>query len=135
MLIASWKARAAVPVALVLACAVAPAHGQSKAGSVPTLSISATQVAGQKFHFTGTVTGLNLAASSVTLTGAAQGVVPCDSSGNFDATFDVPTLGIATAVASDGVVSTAPVDLTLSNAAPATNCRAIIRGDVLIISG
>lgn len=133
MLIASWKVRAALPVALLLAWAAAPAHAQNKPPVI--MSISAAQVAGQKFRFTGTVGDDTPGSCSVTMTGAAQGSAPCDSAGNFDVTLDVPALGTVTVVASDGNASSNSVDLGLTNAAPATNCRAIIRGSTLTISG
>ena len=99
-------------------------------------SITAVQVAGQKFRIYGTVTDDNPGSCSVTLTGAATGAAPCDASGNFDATFDVATPGTATAVANDGQVSSAGVNVTLANNAPGTTCKAVVgTGNILTISG
>lgn len=81
-------------------------------------SITAVQVAGQKFHIYGRVADDTPASCGVVLTGAASGVVLCDASGNFDGVFDVPTPGAATAVAGDGQLQSAPVNLNLGNIAP-----------------
>jgi hypothetical protein len=81
-------------------------------------SITAVQVAGQKFRIYGKVTDDTPATCGVTLSGATSGVVQCDASGNFDGVFDVATPGPATAVASDGQLQSAAVNLNLGNAAP-----------------
>ena len=150
MSIASWKVRAGLPVALVLVWACAPAQaqisvGDGVSGSAPggpgnvkpaITSITAVQVPGQKFRIYGTVTDNTPASCSVTLTGAASGTVACNASGQFDATFDVATLGTATAGASDGALSSDPVNVTLPNAAPTTTCKCTLgAGSTLTISG
>jgi len=91
--------------------------GTNNAGPVIS-SITAVQVAGQKFRIYGKVTDDTPATCGVTLSGAATGVIPCDASGNFDGVFDVQTPGPATAVASDGQLQSAPANLNLGNAAP-----------------
>jgi len=90
-------------------------------------SISSAQVAGRKFRIYGKVTDDTPASCGVVLSGAASGVVLCDASGNFDGVFDVETPGAATAVAGDGQLSSAPVNLNLANAAPTITLR-ITRG-------
>jgi len=136
MLIASWKVRAALPVALVLAWAAAPAHGQTKENQRPVISaITAVQVPGQKFRIFGTVTDDTPGACGVSFTGAARGVVLCDATGHFDATFDVAAPGNTTATAGDGMLDSDPVTVGLTNAAPTTGCRAVIRGTTLTITG
>lgn len=144
MSFASWKVRAGLPVALVLAWACVPAQAQTSDVSVPgpinskpvITSITAVQVPGQKFRIYGTVTDDTPASCSVTLTGAASGTVACNASGQFDATFDVTTLGTATAVASDGAQASDPVNVTLANAAPATTCTCVAgKNGLLTISG
>jgi hypothetical protein len=99
-------------------------------------SITAVQVAGQKFHIYGKVTDDTPGSCGVVVSGAASGVVLCDASGNFDGVFDVTTPGAATAVAGDGQLQSAPVNLNLGNAAP-TISMTITHGanGVLTISG
>jgi hypothetical protein len=137
MLIASWKVRAGLPVALVLAWAGTAVHGDTGAGQNPVItSISAVQIPGQKFVISGTVADDTPGSCSVTLTGAANGTVSCNAQGGFSGTFDVPTLGEATAIASDGTGSSDPVSLTLSNAAPKVSCAPVLgAGNILTISG
>ena len=88
-------------------------------------SITAVQVAGQKFRIYGKVTDDTPSSCGVVLSGAASGVVLCDSSGNFDGVFNVATPGPATAVAGDGQLQSAPVNLALANAAPMTTVTAV----------
>ena len=101
-----------------------PGSGQDGGGGgganvAPTiLSISAVQVAGQKFRIYGRVSDDTPASCGVVLSGAASGVVLCDASGNFDGVFDVATPGVATAVAGDGQLQSAPANVNLGNAAP-----------------
>ena len=138
MFIASWKVRAGLPVALVLAWACAPAHGQDSAGNTKPVitSIAAVQVPGKKFRIYGTVSDDTPGSCTVTLTGAAAGTVPCNASGQFDATFDVAAPGVATAVASDGAQSSDPANVTLANAAPTIFCKCVAgAGGTLTISG
>jgi hypothetical protein len=137
MSIASWKVRAGLPVALVLAWAGLTAHGDDGGTNNPPIitSITAVQVAGQKFRISGTVTDENPAGCVVAFSGAANQSVTCDASGSFSGVFDVPTPGQATAVAGDGVQSSQPVTINLTNAAPTTTCQAGARGTSLVITG
>jgi hypothetical protein len=127
MSIASWKVRAGLPVTLVLAWAGLTVHGDDGGPNNPPVitSISAVQVAGQKFRISGTVTDENPGGCVVLFSGAA----------NFSGVFDVPTPGQTTAVAGDGVQSSQPVNLTLANAAPTTTCSAVVHGNNLTVSG
>src|SRR5438067_12876340 len=155
MSITCWKMRAGAPVALALFLLAVPAAvaQDSGGGLVPPISpppsgggsggggpgggglnlapvissISSAQVAGRKFRIYGKVTDDTPASCGVVLSGAASGVVLCDASGNFDGVFDVETPGAATAVAGDGQLSSAPVNLNLANAAPTITLR-ITRG-------
>ena len=130
--------RAGLPVALVLAWACAPAYGEDGNGNrKPVItSISAVQVPGQKFRISGSVDDDTPGSCTVTLAGAANGSVKCDAAGNFSGVFDVPALGSATAVASDGTQNSDPVELTLTNVAPTTSCRCVVgKGNTLTISG
>jgi hypothetical protein len=100
--------------------------GGGGANQAPVISsISAVQVAGRKFRIYGKVTDDTPATCGVVLSGAASGVVLCDASGNFDGIFDVETPGAATAVAGDGQLNSAPVNLMLGNAAPTITVRAV----------
>ena len=137
MAIASWKVRAGLPVALVLAWAGLTVRGDDSAPNNPPVitSITAVQVAGQKFQISGSVTDENPGGCVVVFSGAANQYVTCDASGNFSGVFDVPTPGQATGVAGDGVQSSQPVNVNLANAAPTTTCTAVGRGYTLTVSG
>src|SRR5262249_28665683 len=92
----------------------------------PTITaLSATQVPGKKFRFTGTVSDDTPGSCLVVFSGAANGLAMCHSSGQFDGTFDVQTLGVVTAVANDGSQNSDPVTKTLTNNAPTVNVRAV----------
>jgi hypothetical protein len=138
MSLASWKVRTTLAVALALAWAYVPAYGQDVSGGTPPVitSITAVQVAGQKFRIYGTVADDTPGSCSVKLTGAADGTTQCDASGNFDGVFNVTTPGNATAVANDGQLDSQPVSLNLGNNAPTTTCKAVLGpGNLLTISG
>jgi len=137
MSIASWKVRAALPVALALAWAGLSVRGDDGGTNNPPViaSITAVQVAGQKFRIYGTVTDEAPGGCTVILSGAANQYVSCDASGNFDGIFDVPTPGAATAVAGDGVQGSQPVNLNLTNAAPTMLVQAATRGNTLVVNG
>jgi hypothetical protein len=142
MSIASWKVRAGLPVAILLAGACAPAYGQSVGTTIGTnpkpviTSISAVQVPGQKFRIFGTVSDDTPGSCTVTLIGSANGSVACDASGQFSAVFDVPLLGPSTATASDGVQNSDAATVTATNAAPSTSCVCTVgAGNTLTISG
>lgn len=128
----SLKVRAAGPVALVfLLLAAAPAAAQSRPGGggynpPPVIqSITAVQVANKKFRIYGTVSDNTPETCGVVLSGAASGVVLCNTLGVFDGVFDVPTLGAATAVAGDGQSSSQPENLNLGNGPPTTTFSAV----------
>jgi len=137
MSIAAWKVRAGLPALVALAWAGLTVRGDDGGPNNPPViaSITAVQVAGQKFRISGTVTDEAPGGCTVILSGAANQFVTCDASGNFDGIFDVPTPGAATAVAGDGVQSSQPVNLNLTNAAPTITCQAGARGSTLIVSG
>jgi len=137
MSIASWKVRAGLPVALILAWAGLTVHGDDGGTNNPPVitSITAVQVAGQKFQISGTVSDENPGGCVVLFSGAANQYVTCDASGNFSGVFNVPTPGETTAVAGDGVQSSQPVTLTLANAAPTTTCFAVVHGNNLTVTG
>jgi len=98
--------------------------GGGNGNTAPVIaSISAVQVGSQKFRISGRVSDNTPSTCGVVLSGAASGVVLCDASGNFDGVFDVPTPGAATAVAGDGQLQSAPVNLDLTNAAPTITMR------------
>jgi hypothetical protein len=89
-------------------------------------SLTATQVAGKKFRFRGTVSDNTPASCVVVFSGATSGVAMCNGSGQFDGTFAVETLGQVTATANDGTQNSQPVSTTLTNAAPTvTNFTAV----------
>jgi hypothetical protein len=137
MLLASWKVRAGVPVALLLACACTPAlRAQDGTGNPPVIiSLNTAQVPGQKFQISGTVADNNPSACSVTISGAASGTLQCDASGNFSGVFAVPTLGQITAVATDGTQNSQPAVATLGNNAPTITVTAIYHAGMWIFSG
>jgi hypothetical protein len=138
MSIASWKVRAGLPVALVLAWACTPAFGQDGGSNQKPVitSIKAVQVPGKKFRVSGTVSDDTPGSCSVNLTGSANGSVGCDADGKFSAVFDVPLLGPTTAIATDGSQNSDPADLTMANAAPSTTCKCVVGiGNTLTISG
>jgi hypothetical protein len=129
MTIASWKVRAGLPVALVLAWAGLTVHGDDGVNNPPVItSISAVQLAGQKFRISGTVTDENPAGCVVVFSGAANQSLTCDAYGSFSGDFNVPTPGDTTAVAGDGVQNSQAVTLTLANVAPTTSCLCTARG-------
>src|SRR5262245_41966880 len=112
----SWKVRAGRPVALAFILLLAPAAlAQDTTPSTPpplgpppfgsdsgtggAISVSsnqapviktirAVQLAGKKFRIYGTVADETPATCGVVMSGAATGVVLCDSSGKFDGVFD-----------------------------------------------
>ena len=138
MSLASWKVRTTLAVALAFAGALAPASGQDGNGGTPPVitSITAVQVAGQKFRIYGTVADDTPGSCSVKLSGAVNETTPCDASGKFDGVFSVTTPGEATAIANDGQLDSQPVSLNLGNKAPTTTCKAIVGpGNLLTISG
>lgn len=140
MMLASWKVRAVLAAAVVtwlgLACPVKAQLGLNPiSGTNPPppparilsiTSLSALQVPGRKFRISGQVTGMRPDSScGVSITGAATGVAMCNSSGNFDATFDVPTPGPIQAIAGDGQNQSAPVGASLVNNAPTVTVQAV----------
>ena len=139
MSLASWKVRAGLSAGLLivmLGASLAPADTVGGVNKAPViLSLTAVQVAGQKYRISGTVADETPASCGVVITGAASGVALCDAQGNFDAVFDVAAPGAITAVAGDGQLSSAPVGLTLTNAAPTTTIQVRRVENILRFSG
>jgi hypothetical protein len=134
MVLASWKARALAAAGLVaLLGFTSPARAQGIDGdgdggpggglnAKPIIaSLTAVQVPGRKFRISGRVADDTPGTCGVVITGAASGVAMCDANGNFDAIYDVPTLGQITAVPGDGTQSGDAVTRTLGNNPPTVN--------------
>src|SRR5262245_35873456 len=69
-----------------------PGGGPGNSAPIIT-SISRQQLPGQRFRIWGTVSDVTPGNCGVVMSGAANGVAMCDSSGKFDAIFNVATPG------------------------------------------
>jgi len=129
------KVRGSAAAALLFALAICPTasaqvstgRGVGSNGNNPPVivSLEATQLAGRKFRITGRVADETPASCGVVITGAASGVMQCDSVGNFSGVFDVPALGQITAIAGDGQLSSRPAVKNLTNDAPTISVSAV----------
>jgi hypothetical protein len=140
----SWKTRAGIPAALVLACTFAPSvraqisQGGPGVGASPPVitSITAKQLPGQKFRISGTVADKTPANCSITLTGVVTGGMRCDKLGNFSGDFNAPILGEVTAVATDGALSSQSAGVGLTNMPPGISVQATMgAGNTWTFSG
>lgn len=123
-----WRVRAGVAAAALLFTLAFPSTSlsQSKIGggagganNPPVIvSLEAEQLPDRKFRIYGRVADETPANCGVVLTGAASGVMLCDTGGNFSGVFDVPTLGGVTAIAGDGQLTSRPAAKNLTNNAP-----------------
>lgn len=129
MILPSWKVRAGLVAGFLCALALipentsgAPGAGGGIGGSAnkaPVIvSLEAQQVPGRKFQITGRVADETPGVCTVVISGVASGALRCDAGGNFSGVFDVANLGQIQAVASDGLLNSAPAYRTLTNSAP-----------------